>query len=191
MKKIWLYVLLLGTPYLFSLIKKSFFRPEGLYSDTVFVMPESYKKGIGFVGEYTNDKSPEVIDHLDKYCVYEQGSVSAPPSSYYRFCTIREGAYEQKCGGDGYNKATCSRPKIISKKEAKKCQEKFIAQRFYPEDEESNPAAFFSNCAQGEYPEKTWRDEAWVSKLYHYDGGEEELMKDNAGFSLTRTYGKK
>lgn len=181
-KQILIGTLLLGTPSLILLLGKLFSSSE-LYSDTTFVRPAGYEPGVGTVGRYTNDGFPEVIKHLDQYCVYGQGSESAPPYFYVRYCEIREGTYRQQCTGNGYSEAMCSKPEVIPGIKPEECQEKFINQRFY--STEKNPVTLFSNCAHGKVPPKQWRDQVHISKTSDYDGEQRETIHDGPKFSLT------
>ena len=99
-KKLLLMIGLLSFPLLGVLIR--LLTGSKLYSDTIFVAE----------GSYTNQGSPEVIDHLNQHCKHRVGSESSY-HSYMRFCEIREGSYKQWCSGDGYSTA-CSKPKTIS-----------------------------------------------------------------------------
>jgi len=99
-----------------------------------------------------------------------------------RSCEIREGTYRQRCTGDGYQSASCTKPEIIKGKTPEECQKQFIKERFYSQ---GTTSTLFSNCAHKKYPPKRPRDFEWLHKHIDYDGT--SYSHPNAdGFSLTK-----
>lgn len=170
LKQVFIGALLLGVPTWFLVLSRLFSKSE-LFSDTIFVKP----------GRYGHDSS-EILEHLDQYCVYERGSISAPRSAYIRYCEIREGDYKQLCTGNGDSEAQCSTPNLIHEAKPQDCQVEYIQQRFYSQEKDSG--TLFSNCASRKQPPKSWRDTVHISQVFDYNGKQKETIY-HAKFPLT------